>query len=288
MNFIDISGWQKGLDLEAVFNKNPSLHGVIVKSTEGDYYVNDTCDPWVQTAKKLGRPWGFYHYLSGKDAVKEADFWYKHTSNYFKDGMPCADYEGDALKKGTGYLKKFLDRIFDLTGVRPLVYCSLNVVRTQDFKAIAKDGYQLWLAQYADNKYTGIQEVPWQSGSVAPFSRYVMHQYASTGRLSGWNGNLDLDKFFGDMDDWEALVKGYPIPSSTGGTLKGVDPQVVEDVMAGKYGINEERRRKLTQAGYMYEEVQNKLNELYTLAEKIRPYKEQAGDYWNTLIGRIV
>ncbi len=44
LNFIDISSWQAGLDLAAVFAQNP-LDGVIVKATEKINYVNPHCDP---------------------------------------------------------------------------------------------------------------------------------------------------------------------------------------------------------------------------------------------------
>ena len=283
MNFIDISGWQAGLSLENVFEKNANLHGVIVKATEGNYYVNPHCDGWVREARGMGKPWGFYHYLSGGGAREEADYFYRNASLYFKVGVPAADYEGDALRKGTGYLKEFLDRIYELSGVRPLVYCSLSVVQGQDFSAIARDGYKLWVAQYANMKYTGIQENPWQSGSVAPFNGYVMHQYSSCGRLSGWSGSLDLDKFWGERSDWDALVNGGSQPAK-----KHVNPEIVSEVLDGKYGINEERRKKLEADGYDYDEVQAKINELYVLAGNIRHYKQEAGEYWSVLANKIV
>lgn len=275
MNLIDISGWQNGLNLEQMFNKNPNLHGAIMKATEGTYYVCPNCDPWVQVAKKLGRPWGFYHFLSGGDPIAEAEFFYKNTSAYFHEGIPVADYEAQALSAGTGYLKRFLDKVYDLSGVKPLVYTSLSVVQGQDFRAIANAGYRLWLAQYANMQYTGIQENPWQSGSVTPFNGYIMHQYASTGRLSGWGSNLDLDKFMGTLDDWKLLANGDSyIPGDD--TSKPVTPEIVADVMAGKYGIGDIRRMMLVNEGYNYDEVQGKINELYSLAEKT---KKAAGMY---------
>ena len=38
--------------------------------------------------------------------------------------------------------------------------------------------------------------------------------------------------------------------------------QVAKEVIAGKWGNGEERRRKLTAAGYDYNAVQRKVNEL--------------------------
>lgn len=281
MNLIDIASYQGGMDLDAMFQKNAALDGVIVKATEGVGYVNPYCDGWVQTLRRLGKPWGFYHYLSGGDPIAEADYLWKNTKNYFGEGIPCADYEGDALKAGTGYLKRFLDRIYELSGVKPFVYCSLSVVQSQDFYAIANAGYQLWLAQYANyNPVDGFQDRPWQSGSVKPFSRYVMHQYTSNGRLNGWDKGLDFDQYAGSYAEWLETARGGEAPAPS----HGVDPVVVGDVLHGKYGIGMERVRLLTEAGYDPEAVQNKVNELYGIAQSCYKYARGNMEYINDIV----
>lgn len=274
MNIIDISTWQRGLDLSALFARNPALDGVIVKSTGGSSYVQDTCDPWVQWLMANGKPWGFYHYLdddyrhaSGK---AEAEWFVENCRNYFGKGVPWADYEHPARDKGTVYLKEFLDTVYDLTGVRAGVYCSLSVIQTQLFQAIAAAGYPLWVAQYADNNpVNGFLENPWQKGSVAPFDRYVMHQYTSNGHLNGYDGRLDFDKFYGTAEDWDALARGEaPEPPKP---LMPADPAVVAEVLMGYYGTGDERVKKLKEAGYDPDSVQKKINELYVIAAKCRP-----------------
>ena len=57
---IDISNYQRGLDLSKV-----PCDFAICKATEGTSIVHDTCDPWVQQAKELGKKWGFYHFAAG-------------------------------------------------------------------------------------------------------------------------------------------------------------------------------------------------------------------------------
>ena len=279
LNLIDIASHQAGLDLETLFQKNYNLDGVIVKATEGVGYVNPYCDGWVQVLQNVGKTWGFYHYLSGGDPNAEADFFWKNTSNYFKKGVPCADYEGDALRCGTGYLKRFLDRVYELSGVKPLVYCSLSVVQSQDFTAIANAGYQLWVAQYADyNPVNGFLEHPWQKGSVSPFPRYVMHQYTSNGHLEGWGKGLDFDQFQGSFSEWVELTRGESPDSG-----KGPDPTVIEDVLDGKYGIGAERVRLLSEAGYDPQKVQDKINELYGIAQSCKKYVRGNEEYLNQI-----
>lgn len=273
MNIIDISSWQKGIDLATVFKENP-LDGVVVKATEGTNYVNPYFTGWAMWLKDNGKPLGLYHFLAGGNAEAEAAFFVNTIRPYIGHAVLFADYESDALKRGTGYLKNFLDTVLELTGVRPLVYCSLSVVQSQDFNAIASAGYKLWLAQYASNNVVnGFQEHPWQQGSVAPFNGFVMHQYTGNGRLKGYNGSLDLDLFNGSFSSWIELAKGEDSPE-----LKDADPEVVRRVLAGEFGTGEERRQGVTQAGYDPDKVQNTVNTLYMIAFKclrdIVPYEQ--------------
>ena len=166
MNIIDISHWQSGLNLATVFSQNPTLDGVIVKATGGVSFVDYSCDGWVQWLIENNKPWGFYHFLDDDfknyNGKAEAEFFVKNTKNYFGKGFPFADYEYPATYKGNAYLKQFLDRVYELTGVKCGVYCSLSIVQTQDFSAIAAAGYPLWLAPYPDNNIVnGFIENPW-------------------------------------------------------------------------------------------------------------------------------
>lgn len=282
MNLIDIASHQAGLNLEELFNKNPALDGVIVKVTEGTYYVNPFCNGWVQTLRNLGKPWGFYHYCSGGDPIAEADYLWQHAQSYFVSGVPCIDYEAEALQAGTGYLKRLLDRVHELSGIKPMVYCSLSVVQRQDFKAIADAGYRLWVAQYANyNPVSGFLERPWQSGSVSPFDRYAMHQYTSNGRLVGWDKGLDFDQFEGSYAEWLEMARGEVEPTPA---YRPVDPVVVSEVLAGKYGIGEHRVRALQQDGYDPTEVQNKVNELYGIAQSCTRYTRGNEEYLNSIV----
>lgn len=271
LNFIDISSWQSDMNLENVLDANPLLDGVIVKATEGTYYVNDLAENWIKILKQLGRPYGFYHFLSKNDSAEEqANFFIDRFRAYFGSGIPFIDYEDEALANGTEWLKVVLDTVYKKTGVKPMVYCSLSVIHSQNFNTIAAAGYGLWMAQYADFHPTGIIDKPWQSGSVKPFDRYIIHQYTSCGYLAEYNGRLDLDKFYGTFDDWAAFAKGESVPDDPAPIKKTVNPEIIKRVLDGKYGIGISRKIALTMDGYDYEEVQGKINEIYTIANKFK------------------
>ena len=290
LNLIDIASWQKGLSLPVLYNSNPSLDGVIVKLSQGISYVNPEADAWLSWLIANGKPFGTYHYLDKMGAKAEAKHYADLLSKY-PGGVPAIDYEEQTLDMGTGYLKECLDEVYRLTGVKPLVYCSLSVTKQQDFRAIAAAGYKLWMAQYADfQPVHGFLEKPWQSGEPGCFDGFVMQQYTSSGYLDGWTGNLDFDQFHGDASDWAALAGKTapdigPDPTPAPGKLKGPDPIVISEILHGGYGNGwEARKAKLTAAGYDAEAVQKKVNELYALALTLKKKIAGNSQYLDSII----
>ena len=260
MNGIDISNYQRGLDLSKV-----PCDFVICKATEGTSIIHNTCDPWIQQAKQLGKKWGFYHFAAGGDAIEEAEFFIRNTENYFGNGIPVLDYEMYG-RKGTEWVQKWLDHVYSKTKVRCMVYCSRSVLKEDDWSKIAPN-HALWVAQYPNSKPTGYQTEPWfPKGSIGAFTHVTMHQYASTGRLNGWNGNLDLDIAYLTPEAWDKIAQGdrkvtpKPTPAQpTTPTATTLD--LVLKVMLGEYGNGEERKQKL---GDRYQEVQDFINEIKT------------------------
>lgn len=289
MNLIDISSWQAGINLSTVFANNP-LDGVIVKATEGTVYVNPNYMVWAKWLHDNGKPFGVYHFCTGGDAESEAKHFYSTVKSYIGICIPIADYEEPATGKGTAWLKRFLDKFYALSGVRCMIYCSLSVVQSQNFSALTE--HPLWIAQYADMAVVnGFLEDPWQSGSVSPFAKYWMHQYTGNGRLNGYGGALDLDKFYGTVADWNALADNGEVPEPSpdpmpdpGPMYKPTDPSVVLDVLKGKYGIGTDRIIALREAGYDPDHVQKKVNQLYSIAGKVKKDIGNDIDYINSIL----
>ena len=205
MRGIDISTYQRGLDLG-----NIDFDFAIIKATEGTELVQDTCDPWVQQCIQLGKRWGFYHFFAGGDPVKEAEFFVSNTKNYFGKGKGVAvvDYESYGMT-GAANVKKFVERVHELTGVWCVIYMSRSVIKADDWSAIAPT-CPLWVAQYANDEIVnGHQSDPWiQDGGFGPWASPIIHQYTSHGRLDGWGKNLDLDKAYITAEEWDALAAG--------------------------------------------------------------------------------
>lgn len=185
---IDISSWQGDIDLSPL-----PIDFAIMKATEGVDYVSPYCDPKVQQCMKLGKLWGFYHYGLNNDPIAEAEFFFKNTSNYFRVGIPVLDWEED---QNIEWVNKFVKRIYELSGVWCWIYG--NPWRFNQGGVEPNCGR--WIAYYPNfNRPTLEQElddIPFTDGLVCCW------QFASDGKLDGYNGNLDLDYFFGDKEAW--------------------------------------------------------------------------------------
>lgn len=286
MNLIDIASWQRGIDLSALFAQNP-LHGVIVKATQGLTYVNPDYAAWTKWLSDHDKPFGVYHYLDLYGAEAEARHFVETVKPYIGKATLTADYEGNTIRKGTVYLKAFLDEVYRLTGVKAFVYVSQSYIATGGFGEIANAGYPLWLAQYASSTeiVNGFRDNPWQKGSVDPFPKVWMHQYTSCGRLAGWKDNLDFDQFKESYSAWHELARGEDAaPAPAPPALKPADPTVVLAVLKNEYGTGQERINKLRAAGYDPESVQKKINQLYETGAKLKRDIGNDMPYLNALL----
>lgn len=272
---IDISKWQAGINLSALGNQ---VDFVICKATEGVGYTDKNCDGFYQEAKRLGKKLGVYHFARpdlGNSAVEEADYFIKETKGYHKEAIIILDWEpqGNSIAN-TGWAKGWLDRVYEKTGVKPLIYMSASVVRAYDWSKVVAGDYGLWIANYGSNNGTA-QKGVFNNYPLRYWSFYALWQYTSKGRLSGYNGNLDLNFFTGDKTAWDKYAGESPSTSTS--TTKPVEKSVDElarEVIAGKYGNGDARKQAL---GSRYDEVQARVNEILG-TNKAEYYTVKKGD----------
>ena len=105
-----------------------------------------------------------------------------------------------------------------------------------------------------------------------------MWQWTSSGRLNGYGGNLDCNVFYGDVSTWDAYVGKStstvkPQPKPTGKS----NDQIASEVIAGKWGNGDDRKQRLTSAGYNYTVIQAIVNKLMG-ANKAVYYTVRSGD----------
>ena len=256
---IDISKWQTGIDLSKV-----DCDFVIVKATEGIGYVDRKCDSFYQQAKRLGKKLGFYHFARPRnDAVREAQYFYNNTKNYFGEAIPILDWEAEN-KSDVAWAKRWLDEVYRLSGVKPVIYMSESVVNSYDWSSVANADYGLWVAKYRDNNpdYNYNMANAGSRPKVKWWKFYCMWQWTSSGRLNGYNGNLDCNVFYGDGTTWDKYAgkSGTTQPVKPTQPVKKSNEEIANEVINGAWGNGEDRKKRLTDAGYNYTVVQAIVN----------------------------
>lgn len=202
---IDVSSWQGDIQVQ-----NLGIEFVIAKSTEGVDYVNPYCDTVIQRCVASGKLWGFYHYANKNNPIAEADYFMDNTRNYFGYGIPVLDWEGVygtygnlEYEQPVEWVNEFVSRVHDKTGVWPWIYA--NPWRFN--QGGVEPNCARWVASYPDiinppvDYDTG--EPPETDGLVACW------QFASDGRVDGYNGDLDVNVFYGDKGAWDAYAGNH-------------------------------------------------------------------------------
>lgn len=198
---IDISKWQGDINLAKV-----PCDFVIIKATQHNSYVNPYFKKKVDEALALGKLVGVYHYVSsGVGASNEATHFVNTIKPYLGKVLLAIDWEKDGNPKfgDSSYVLDILNKVYDLTKIRPLIYQSKSVCRTSGMDKIAAK-YDLWAAQYTNkNIQNGYRENPWTDDKgFGPWKSVAIYQYSSKGRLTGYNGDLDLDKAYMTKEEW--------------------------------------------------------------------------------------
>ena len=258
MNGIDISGWQKGINLEKV-----ACDFVIIKATQGATIKSNDFKRQIEQALSLGKKVGCYHYAGGGGVEAEVKNFLDTVKPYLGKIILVLDWEGQQNPNfgNCTYAIDWLAAVKAQTGVTPFIYMSKSYCRqwASQFAAIAKE-VPLWCAEYANNNPTGYQENPWtDSKGFGPWGNgCAIYQYSSHGRLNGWASNLDLDKAFITPEQWDTYASGSGAPAAA---PKSVE-ELAQEVIEGKWGNGVDRKAKLTAAGYDYAAVQAKVNEI--------------------------
>lgn len=222
--------------------------GVIVKTTQGTGYVNPLADSQYQLAKSKKKLLGIYHYAGGGDPVKEADYFYQHSKNYFGEAVPALDWEQyqNAAWGNTTWCLKFINRIHELSGVWCLLYTGLEGIKHNHNLANISG---LWFAAYPDNRANWVQ--PSFNYNISPWKVFTLWQFTSSGGV--------LDRNFANLsaDSWKKIAKGdskttpskpqtptkpsTPTYSTAGKNLE----QMATDVINKKVGTGPSRTKAL-------------------------------------------
>lgn len=210
LNFIDISSYQATMNLVAVSN---SIHGVIVKATEGTTYVNPYCDKHYQQAKSAKLLRGFYHFAGADKPEAEAEYFWNNCKNYFRDGIPVLDWEGT---QSVDWVNRFVRHLKDISGVWCWIYANPWRFNQGD----VEPNCARWVASYPQVSHpTFAQAQSW----VCPNAdgNVIAWQFCSDGQLSGYNGALDCSLYYGDEESWLRYAGNNSLVGGNSGSADG-------------------------------------------------------------------
>lgn len=263
MRGIDVSVYQGQIDWDKV--KQAGIEFAILRIGYGMYdnQKDVTFERNYQEATRVGIPVGVYLYSYAKsvdEAIREANVVLGWLNNRRLQLPVYFDIE-DTSQQGLGksvlnnMCIAFCNRIEQAgywAGIYSNKYWATSIISGAE---LGKK-YSYWIAQYYDEcTYNG---------------DYAIWQYTSSGAVDGISGNVDLNEMVKD------IIQRDNKPTEPQRPAKSID-DIAREVIVGKWGNGEERKNRLTQAGYDYNAVQNRVNELVG-ANKQVTYIVKAGD----------
>lgn len=137
--------------------------------------------------------------------------------------------------KVTQIAKTFCE-IIEKANYKTGIYANLNWFKNYiEVNEIINKGYKIWLAQ-------------WASKPTADF-KIDYWQYSSKGQVQGISGNVDMNICYDNLE----------IENTT--ENKKTNEEIANEVIDGKWGNGDERKQRLSSAGYNFQEIQKIVNE---------------------------
>jgi GH25 family lysozyme M1 (1,4-beta-N-acetylmuramidase) len=196
---IDISHWQGTIDWAKVRAAGKKF--AYIKASEHTSFVDDKYQTNRSRAKSAGLKVGAYHFarpnVGTTDAYAEADHFIETadwTSGELRPVLDLEDTGGLSSSALQTWVKAFLQRIHDRTGVRAVIYVSPAFWSSKmgNSNWFAKNGYEvLWIAHWTTAKSPSVPAESWGGKS------WTFWQYTSDGSVPGISGRVDLDRYNG-------------------------------------------------------------------------------------------
>lgn len=274
MKGIDVSSYQGTIDWSKV--KEEGYQFAIIRLGIGDNVTNQDdikLKENIKGCQNNGIPYGFYlvSYAVRSTGSESVESEIEHTKRLIQGTNPFAIFYDMEIEKTTylgkeiltSYALEFCKQITSL-GYKAGVYANENWFKNYlDVKAISEKGYSIWCAKYSSSK-PNID------------AGYDIWQYSSSCKVDGINGNVDMNEMYND-------IRGNVNDSTT--KLKSVT-EIAQEVINGAWGNGDDRKNRLTSAGYNYNEVQSKVNELLGSTNSVVTYTVKAGDTLSSIANK--
>lgn len=241
---IDISKHNGNINLEPYKGQF-----VIIRVGYGHFHLDEKFERNVNECKRLGIPFGVYHYsyaLNEAEAEAEARGVLNAISKYKNDIKVGVWFD---MEDADGYKKKHGFKISNST-IAPICYKFCKMIED---------------AGYYSGIYTSSSWLQYVNGLNDRFDKWVANwgkndgsQHTNTsqsGTIQQYTSKpLDKNIMYADLNRYSRnnTTQAKPQP-------KPID-QIADEVIAGQWGDGADRKKRLTDAGYDYNAVQNAVN----------------------------
>lgn len=262
MKGLDISSYQKGINFNSI--KSADIKFLIIRAGftgwgTGVNYNKDSCfENFYKQAKEVGIPVGAYWYSCAntkEKGIAEARFMYENCLKGKQFEFPIyidvedTHHQVNNKRGVTDAIIGFCEYLENL-GYYVGIYAS-DISGFQDKMYLNElNAYDKWVARYGSKpKYV---------------SQYGMWQSTSSGKINGYNGNLDCNISY---KDYSSIIKNNGLNGflkSSTNNIQNINPldnysdeELATKVINGEFGNGNERKQKL---GNRYQNVQNIVN----------------------------
>ncbi len=194
---IDVARYQGEIDWGTA--KRAGTRFVFMKATEGGDYLDPNFHRNWQGARAAGIPRGAYHFMTWCSTAADQAAWFIANVPNDADALPpVLDLEWNNHSSCTNRFNKedvlekvrvMLEAMERHTGKLPIIYTDINFHR------------DILAGEYFPNAF-------WlRSTAAEPHQRYsnrswTFWQWTQTGRVSGIDGAVDRNAFYGSENDW--------------------------------------------------------------------------------------
>lgn len=213
--------------------------------------------------KRLGIPVGVYvyNYCKTESKIVDGAIWVlEQLKNKVLELPVYLDMEDDSIiESGKQELTDMVIRFnseIEESGRYAGVYANKYWFNTYLYKDILSKMYSCWVAQY--NNVCDLE-----------INNKDMWQFTNSGKIDGIQGNVDMNILYRDLVS--------EIVNYTNDNKKSIEELAIE-VIDGLWGNGEERKNRLTSAGYNYDDVQKLVNEKMKNTTNFIEYKVKRGD----------
>jgi len=181
--------------------KQSGVEFVIIKCSQGA----SNRDPFFQinkeNARKAGLVIGYYHFAGNynpstristpDDPIREANHFLESVGDIGYGEFLVLDWEVNHLDP-VGWCKKFLDRVYQATDIKPMLYSNESRIKSLDWSKVVEGDYGLWIAKYSKPDVGVMGKEPkignWRFASI--------WQYSSKAKIAGIVGYVDINEAY--------------------------------------------------------------------------------------------